>query len=90
MTGKPKKARVLPGEEGLTPQQRRDLERIREAKRKALRTGSRVDEIAAHCLECIGGRWKDVQECDNPGCPLKRHRMGRIDADATFDPELVQ
>ena len=82
--------KIRPGEEGLTPSDRSALERIRKAKCKALRTGSRVDAIVAHCLECVGGKWKDVRECDNPGCPFKRFRMGRVDPDATFDTELVQ
>jgi len=77
-------------ESNLTPEQRRDLERIREAKRKAKRTGRRSDAVKAFCLECVCGKWQDVRECTSRGCPLKPFRMGRKDPDADFDPELVQ
>ena len=88
MSGKPEM--VLTNEGNLTPEIRRDLERIRAAKRKAKRTGSRSDALKAYCLECLGGSWKDVRECDSRGCTLKPFRMGRRDPDADFDTELVQ
>jgi hypothetical protein len=88
MSSKPQP--ICSGEESLTPQQRRDLERIRDAKRKARETRRRSDAVKAHCLECVGGKWKDLRECSSPSCPLKPFRMGRKDPDADFDTELVQ
>ena len=67
---------IWPGEEGLTPDQRRDMDRIRRQMKKARDTGSRVEEIKAKCLECVGGKWREVRECPCQQCPLWNHRMG--------------
>lgn len=90
MSRKPKRDKIRPGEENLTPEHRRDLERIREAKRKALKAGSRVDAVRAHCLECMGGKWGDVHDCPSSGCTLRPFRLGRRDPDTDIDPELDQ
>ena len=76
MSSKPEKKRVHPGEENLTPEQRADMDRIRRQVNKARETGSRVEEIRAKCLECAGGKWRDVRECPCRRCPLWNHRMG--------------
>ena len=68
-------------DEGLPVKTRRDLERIRRQKKKALETGSRVQAVRAFCLSCLGGQWSEVRECGSRDCPLWPFRMGAPERD---------
>lgn len=34
--------------------------------------------VLAYCLQCGGGRAKEVQVCEIKTCPLYRYRLGKI------------
>jgi len=74
MSSKPEPIRI--GEENMTPEHRRDMERIRKQKEKAREWESRVEAVKAHCLECSGGKWSYVHTCPSVDCSLWPFRVG--------------
>jgi hypothetical protein len=45
-------------------------------RRKQMKDGP-IGRIRMKCIECSGGRLKDVRECEITSCPLYPYRMGR-------------
>lgn len=42
-----------------------------------MKTTTPLKAIRTHCVECQGGSWAQVRECEIPGCPLFQYRFGR-------------
>ena len=70
--------RELTADEQLTKRREAKLgevpARARGMYRQAWARTSRRAAIRAHCLECMGYTWGEVDQCSAPGCALYEYR----------------